>query len=85
MVAAFKAAARLGLNPVDFWKLTPYLTGLAVGGAVKKQTTDAWLNANLGRAKKLPELASLLDDVKEKKDNMDDFKNYLSSFGKGRK
>ena len=78
-MAAFKAAARLGLNPVDFWELTPYLTGLAVGGAVSKQTTDAWLNANFGRAKKLPDLAKLLGESEEKKDNMDDLKSHLQN------
>lgn len=81
---AFKAAARLGLDPVNFWDLTPYLTSLVVGGALRKQTTDAWLNANYGRAKKLPDLASLLGDDQEKKDSMDDLKQHLQS-ARGRK
>lgn len=83
-MAAFKASVKIGLSPVDFWKMTPYLTGLAVGGAVSKQTTDAWLNANFGRAKNLPALAELLGDVEEKKDNMDDLKNHLQDIS-GRK
>ena len=83
-MAAFKAAVRAGLSPVDFWELTPYLTGLAVGGAVNKQTTDAWLNANYVRAKKLPDLATLLGPAEEKKNNMDDLKNHLLSM-RGRK
>ena len=78
-MAAFKAAVRLGLSPVDFWELTPYLTGLAVGGAVSKQTTDAWLNANFVRAKKLPDLAKLLENSEEKKNSMDDLKNHLQN------
>ena len=83
-MAAFKVVVRSGLSPVDFWEMTPYLTGLAVGGAVNKQTTDAWLNANLGRAKKLPNLAELIGTDAEKKNNMDDLKNHLSVV-KGRK
>ena len=78
MVAAFKAAVTSGLSPVDFWELTPYLTGLAVGGAVSKQTTDAWLNANFTRAKKLPDLAELLSKSEEKKNNMANLKNHLA-------
>ena len=81
---AFKVVVRSGLSPVDFWELTPYLTGLAVGGLVDKQTTDAWLNAAYGRTKTLPELASLLGTVEEKKNNMDDLKNHLLAM-KGRK
>ena len=81
---AFKTSVKVGLSPVDFWELTPYLTGLAVGGALSKQTTDAWINASFGRAKKLPDLANLLGDVEEKKDNMDDLKNHLQDIS-GRK
>lgn len=83
-MAALKAAVTAGLSPVDFWELTPYLTGLAVGAAGSKQTTDAWLNANFVRAKKLPDLVSLLGKAEEKKNNMDDLKNHLSAM-KGRK
>ncbi len=78
-MAAFKAVARSGLSPVDFWELTPYLTGLAVGGAIDKQTKDAWLNANYGRAKKLPDLDSLLGTAEGKKNNMADLKNHLKT------
>ena len=78
-MAAFKAAVRSGLSPVDFWELTPYLTGLAVGGAISKQTTDAWLSANYVRAKKLPGLADLIGSDEEKKDNMDDLKDHLQN------
>jgi hypothetical protein len=78
-VEAFKTAVTSGLNPVDFWELTPYLTGLAVGSSVSKQTTDAWLNANFVRAKKLPDLTSLLGRAEEKKNNMDALKNHLST------
>lgn len=83
-MAAFKAVVKSGLSPVDFWELTPYLTGLAVGGAVSKQTTDAWLNANYVRAKKLPDLDTMLGKAGEKKNNMDDLKNHLRVM-KGRK
>ena len=84
VVVAFKAVVRAGLSPVDFWELTPYLTGLAVGGAVSKQTTDAWLSANYSRAKNLPDLDKLLGTAEEKNNNMDDLKNHLLSM-RGRK
>ncbi len=74
-----KAVVRAGLSPVEFWELTPYLTGLAVGGATNKQTTDAWLMAGFSRAKKLPELASLLVGDEGKRDNMDDLKDHLKA------
>ncbi len=82
-MAAFKAAVSSGLSPVEFWELTPYLTGLAVGGAVDKQTTDAWLNANYVRAKNLPELTSLLvlGKVGKKEGDMNNLKDHLKNIG----
>lgn len=77
-MAAFKAAVTSGLSPVDFWQLTPYLTGLSIGAAGSKQATDAWMTATLSRAKKIPELDSLMGKAEEKKNNMDDLKNHLS-------
>ena len=83
-MAAFKAAVRAGLSPVEFWEITPYLTGLAVGGAISKQTSDAWLYANYVRAKNLPDLDTLLGDDGVKSNNMANLKNHLALL-KGRK
>ena len=76
-MAAFKAVVASGLSPVEFWELTPYLTGLAVGGALDRQTTRAWLNANYTRAKELPPLADLLGKAERKKPNMGNLKDHL--------
>ncbi len=81
MVAAFKAAVSAGLSPIEFWEMTPYLTGEAVGSAISKQTTDAWLGANYVRAKELPPLTDLLNTGKKEPSNMADFKNHLQGFG----
>ena len=83
-MAAFKAAVSAGLNPVEFWELTPYLTGQAIGGALDKQTTDAWMSANFVRAKDLPPLTDLLGGSEGKKDSMDNLKNHLKIIGGGK-
>jgi hypothetical protein len=77
VVEAFKAAVTAGLSPVDFWELTPYLTGLAVGSSINRQTIDAWLSANYARAKELPPLADLLVTGKKEPANMADLKDHL--------
>jgi len=76
-VAAFKTAIRAGLSPLDFWSLTPYLTRLAIMAGRDRQMTDAWIQAKLTRAKKLPELSELLEEQTARKDNMIDLKNHL--------
>ena len=52
-------SVRAGISPVDFWRLTPYLTRKATPALQDGRTTAAWMTAQLTRAKKIPKLAEL--------------------------
>jgi hypothetical protein len=68
-----------GIDPEQFWRLTPYLTRLSLQGLREGKTILAWQIAALSRQKKLPELDALLG----KKKTGRDLKEALSGF-KGR-
>jgi hypothetical protein len=55
-MGAFRAAVSSGIGPLDFWKMTPFLTRNAVRGTQDHRATLAWMIANLSRSKKLPKL-----------------------------
>ena len=52
-------SVRAGISPVDFWRLTPYLTRKSAPALHDSRTTAAWLTASLSRAKKIPKLSEL--------------------------
>lgn len=56
MVAAFKAAVQQGIDPEQFWRLTPYLTHKAMEGLSKGRLSMAWHTAAFQRTKKLEKL-----------------------------
>lgn len=65
---AFRAAARLGVAPSEFWALTPYQLEVISKGCAERATDDlkalafgAWQGAALGRMPKLPPLAKFLN------------------------
>lgn len=68
MVEAFRAACQGGISSVEFWHMTPYLTGIAIGAVTDGRNTAAWINAALTRAKKMPPLEELLGKKKSKGD-----------------
>lgn len=52
-------AVGAGISPLDFWRLTPYLTRKSAPALHDSRTTAAWLTASLSRAKKIPKLSEL--------------------------
>lgn len=65
-MAAFCNAVSVGLSPVEFWGLTPYLTKNAISAMADGRTTTAWMMANLSRSKTLPKLEKLLSKTEPK-------------------
>ena len=59
--AAYRAGVQAGISPLEFWELTPYLTRLAIEALTDARYTQAWIQANLIRAKAMPKLEELLD------------------------
>lgn len=55
-MAAFKAAVQQGIDPEQFWRLTPYLTAKALEGLQKGRLSMAWHTAAFQRTKKLEKL-----------------------------
>lgn len=79
-MAAYQAACRDGVSPVDFWALTPYECRYAMAGLRDGRTTLAWQIAALQRQKKLPDLGKLLA---REKDTATSLKAALSGFKRG--
>ena len=57
---AYQLGIRQGLDPEQFWRLTPYQTRLSMEGQQRRVATLAWLTAALTRQKKLPPLETFL-------------------------
>ena len=77
-----------GIDPVSFWEMTPYLSGLAVNAAHDLHISQAWFIAALSRQKKLPELKGLLSkrpSVPALSDKMFRLKDALSRTSHRRK
>jgi hypothetical protein len=68
VVDAYRAAVQSGISPLDFWELTPYLTGVAIGSLIDGRTTFAWLTAGLSRVKKMPALEEITGGRKAPED-----------------
>jgi hypothetical protein len=61
------AVGEIGMSPSEFWKLSPFEFYWIVKGFQKRQiqkrnemSAQAWVNAKLVRANKIPELSSIL-------------------------
>jgi len=67
-MAAYQAACRDGVSPVDFWALTPYECRYAMAGLRDGRTTLAW------------QIAALLA---REKDTATSLKAALSGFKRG--
>lgn len=81
-------AVRAGISPVDFWRLTPYLTRKSAPALHDSRTTAAWLTANLTRAKKLPKLSELTAKKQEhrtKGEMEDSLKAHLAGMARRKK
>lgn len=65
-MAAHHNAVSVGLSPVEFWSLTPYLARNAISALADGRITQAWMTANLSRAKTLPKLEKLLSKTEPK-------------------
>lgn len=76
-MAAYKAAVEQGVSPVEFWELTPYLTGVAAIAMSNGSITRTWMLAGLMRSKVLPPLKTLLAGAE--KQNRDDLACRLKS------
>lgn len=81
MVAAYQAAVREGIDPVAFWRLTPYQARIAMVGLRDGRTTLAWQIAALSRQKRLQNLEQLM--TKKRKNVDTDLKAALMGFGNG--
>jgi len=79
-VAAYQAAVRDGIDPIEFWAMTPYLTRVAMNGLRDGRTTLAWQIAVLSRQKRLQNLDQL---ISKKKNSIADLKNTLGGFSRG--
>lgn len=51
---------QVGVSPLDFWNLTPFLCRHATSALADGRSYTAWLTAALTRAKKMPKLNDLL-------------------------
>ena len=72
---AFKDACLAGIQPLDFWTLTPFQTRLwcqqyteRERAAYKLATFTAWHTAVFSRQKKIPDLIKVLNGFDRKKD-----------------
>ncbi len=61
------SATKVGVGVLEFWDMTPAETITAMQGIAwfedlraRRETTQAWLSAALGRAKRMPTLRALL-------------------------
>jgi hypothetical protein len=80
---SFQSAVSEGISPVDFWRMTPYLTGRAATGLYDMHTRQAWLTARMTRAKKLGELKQFLSKRKvDPRTRMNELKAALSVVGR---
>ena len=62
--------------------MTPYLTRKAIVSLVDGQNTQAWMNATLARAKKIPKLEELLSKKSIPKTELEDkMKNAFKMMG----
>jgi len=68
-VAAFKAAVQVGIGPVEFWEMTPYLTNKAVISKRDGKMRELWTLAALQRQKKLPKIETFMIDKGPPKDH----------------
>ncbi|WP_137387965.1 phage tail assembly chaperone [Rhodoligotrophos defluvii] len=71
---ALKAAAVAGLQPGQFWELTPHELRLFLAGAADRERARyrravwaAWHQAGFARAKRMPSLTTVLDRVDGRK------------------
>ena len=78
-MAAYKVAISVGVSPVEFWDMTPYLTRTAIQSMSDERITQTWMLAGMMRAKKLPELSKLLSKKTDKKDISQGLKMALMS------
>lgn len=80
---SYRYAVSVGISPVEFWGLTPFLTRHAMTALSDGRTTQAWIIANLSRTKKMPKLETLLSrsgpDHKEMESRM---KTALKNLGR---
>lgn len=75
---AYTTSVQWGIDPEQFWRLTPYLTRLAIQGLRNGQAVLAWQIAALMRQKKLPDIETLIG----KKKDIRDLKNALKGLGR---
>ena len=65
---AFREACGCGVDPEQFWRLTPWQARIAAFGAHEDRATLAWLGAALERQKKMPDLERVTGADRERKD-----------------
>lgn len=83
-MAGYKSAVAAGISPVEFWNMTPYLTGKAIKTILDETVTRNWTLAAMMRMKKLPKLDKLLNRGTRKPDLSARLKSALLGFkGKG--
>lgn len=65
-----KTAAKAGIRPADFWKMTPAELIICIEGYVSTHTeslkeaiTVAYMNASWQRSKKMPRLETVLNKI----------------------
>lgn len=83
MADSYQSAVSEGISPIDFWQLTPYLTGRAATGLYDMRMKQAWVQARMTRAKKLDDLKAYLTKRKANVENrMAEMKSALSTIGR---
>ena len=78
-------AVEAGLDPEQFWRLTPWQTRVAVRARHAAMLTLAWHVAALERQTKLPELASLLGPVEAAAKREAELMDFMAGVGKLKK
>ena len=70
MAQAYKKAILAGVDPIEFWQLTPYQTQIVMESSMERADKQAWLIAAFSRVKKLPKYESLTRGEKKQKDGL---------------
>lgn len=76
-MAAYRVAVGVGVSPLEFWNMTPYLSRIAIGALHDDHITQLWMSASLTRSKKLPALDKLLHRRNSDKKDMVGLKTAL--------
>jgi hypothetical protein len=78
VVEAFSTSVRHGIDPVQFWCMTPFLTYKAITGLHRKMISQEWQGVVFNRQKKLKPLKEYLGKEAPPKDVSSKVKNVFA-------